>query len=68
MGKSLLEKFLLYQIDQHCLIRVETRLFIELKFKEINKTHQREHYGQGGKKPFRKVYFIPEKSTMCLSE
>jgi hypothetical protein len=35
-------------------------IYYYTKFKEINKTHQRELSSQGLKKPFRKVSFIPE--------
>jgi len=62
---SLLEKFLLCQINQHCLIRVETRLFIETKFKEINKTHQREHSCPGGKSLLEK-FLLYQSNHQCV--
>ncbi len=35
-------------------------IYYYTKFKEINKTHQTELSSPGGKKPLRKVSFIPE--------
>ena len=35
-------------------------IYYYTQFKGINKTHQRELTSPGGKKPFRKVSFIPD--------
>ena len=35
-------------------------IYYYTKFKGINKTHQKELTSPGGKKPFRKVSFIPD--------
>ena len=54
------------RVESHVVIAgvLKAQIFLTIyyytKFKGINKTHQRKLTSPGGKRPFRKNYFIPD--------